>query len=101
MAFWNRNKRSDVTGATTSKTSIIPINTVNWTYRSFNGKYAQLDLIAMCIDALARNIGKIELKSIMHKKNTVMVTDTTSDVARVLKQPNPYMTRRYSHTFRT
>lgn len=90
MAFWN--KRSDVTGATTQKTSIAPINTVCWSYRSFNGAFTKIDLIAMCIDALARNIGKIELKSIMHKKNTVLVTDTTSDVAKVLSKPNPYMT---------
>ena len=57
-----------------------------------NGKYAELDIIAMCIDALARNIGKIELKSIQRKKDSVTITDTTSDVARVLKKPNPYMT---------
>ena len=89
MAFWN--KRSDVTGASKQKSSVIPFNVETWNYHSFNGKYAELDIIAMCIDALARNIGKIQLKSILHKKDTVAVTDTTSDIARVLKQPNPYM----------
>ena len=90
MAFWN--KRSDVTSATTQKTSIMPLSTVCWSYRSFNGDFVKLDLIAMCIDALARNIGKIELKSIMRKKDNVVISDLTSDVARVLKNPNPYMT---------
>lgn len=89
MAFWNR--RSAV-GAQSQKTSIVPINTQFWTYHSFRGDLAKLDVIAMSIDALARNIGKIELKSIQRKKDSVVVTDLTSDVARVLKHPNPYMT---------
>jgi len=89
MAFWN--KRNAV-GATTSRTSVVPINTECWSYRSFRGDLAQLDVIAMSIDALARNIGKIELKSVQRKKDSVMVTDLTSDVARVLAHPNPYMT---------
>ena len=90
MAFWN--KRGDVTGATSQKTSVVPLSTECWTYRSFNGDFVKLDLIAASIDALARNIGKIELKSIMRKKDNVTVSDTTSDVARVLANPNPYMT---------
>ena len=53
---------------------------------------AQLDVVAMSIDALARNIAKIELKSVQRKKDSVLVNDTTSDVARVLAHPNPYMT---------
>ena len=89
MAFWNR--RSAV-GAQSQKTSIVPINTQFWTYHSFRGDLKQLDVIAMSIDALARNIGKIELKSIQRKKDSVIVTDSTSDVARVLKHPNPFMT---------
>ena len=89
MAFWN--KRGDVTGATSQKTSVVPLATECWSYRSFNGDFVKLDLIAASIDALARNIGKIELKSIMRKKDNVTVSDTTSDVARVLAYPNPYM----------
>ena len=89
MAFWN--KRSDVTGASTQKTSVVPMDTRCWTYHTFDGKYTKIDVIAESIDALARNIGKIELKSVMQKKDTVSVTDTTSDIAKVLKNPNPYM----------
>lgn len=89
MAFWN--KRSDVTGASTQKTSVVPLSTECWTFHTFNGDYSKIDVIAESIDALARNIGKIELKSVMQKKDSVSVTDTTSDVAKVLRNPNPYM----------
>ena len=89
MAFWN--KRSDVTGER-QKSKVIPFNVETWSYRSFKGDLTKLDIIASSIDALARNIGKIEFKSIQRKKNTVIVTDTTSDIAKVLKKPNPYNT---------
>lgn len=89
MAFWN--KRSDVTGER-SKSKMIPFNVETWQYRSFRGDLTALDIIAMSIDALARNIGKIELKSVQQKKDTVLVADNTSDVARVLKKPNAIMT---------
>lgn len=89
MAFWN--KRSDVTGER-SKSKMIPFNVETWQYRSFRGDLTALDIVAMSIDALARNIGKIELKSVQQKKDTVLVADNTSDVARVLKKPNAFMT---------
>ena len=90
MAFWDR--RSKAVSASTSRTSVVPINTECWSYRSFRGDLTQLDVIAMSIDALARNIGKIELKSVQRKKDSVMITDITSDIAHVLAHPNPYMT---------
>ena len=89
MAFWNR--KSDVR-STTQRTSVVPLNTRTWTYHSFNSDIVMLDIIAASIDALARNIGKIELKSIRRVENNASVTDATADVARVLKNPNPYMT---------
>lgn len=90
MAFWN--KKSNLKSVSTQKTAILPINTRTWNYRAFNNNLALLDVIATSVDALARNIGKIELKSIRREKNNTSVTDLTSDVARVLKNPNPYMT---------
>lgn len=89
MAFWSR--KSDVKN-TVSKTSIVPLNTQTWTYHSFNGDLILLDIISASIDALARNIGKIELKSVRHIKDNASIADATTDIARVLKNPNPYMT---------
>lgn len=91
MAFWN--KRADAVGATTQRTSVIPMSFQSWNYRFLNGKFTEIDVIATSIDALARNIAKIELKSVRHTKETVSVNDTTSDVARVLAKPNPYMSQ--------
>lgn len=89
MAFWN--KRSN-TSASTQKTSVIPLNTKCWSFRSFNGELALLDIVATSVDALSRNIGKIELKSIRREKDGTTSTDSISDVAKILKNPNPYMT---------
>lgn len=88
MAFWNKKDAR----STTQKTSIVPLNTRTWTYHSFNSDIVMLDIIAASIDALARNIGKIELKSVRRVENNASVTDAVVDVARILKNPNPYMT---------
>ena len=90
MAFWN--KRTDAVNASKQRSSMIPMNIQSWNYRYLNGDFTKIDVIASSIDSLARNIAKIELKSVMKKKDAVAVTDLTSDVARVLKKPNPYMT---------
>lgn len=87
MAFWNKKNTKDV-----QKTSVLPLNTRCWNFRSFRGDLALLDIVATSVDALARNIGKIELKSVRREKDTTSSLDAISDVARVLKNPNPYMT---------
>lgn len=88
MAFWN--KKSNVN--TTQKTSVLPLNTRCWNFRSFNGDLALLDIVATSVDALSRNIGKIELKSVRREKDNTSSTGVISDISRVLKNPNPYMT---------
>lgn len=90
MAFWNR--KSNTKTASTQKTSVLPLNTRCWNYRSFNGDLALLDIVATSVDALSRNIGKIELKSVRREKDNTSAMDSISDVSRVLKNPNPYMT---------
>lgn len=90
MAFWNR--KSNTKNASTQKTSVLPLNTRCWNYRSFNGDLALLDIVATSVDALSRNIGKIELKSMRREKDNTSAIDSITDVARVLKNPNPYMT---------
>lgn len=70
----------------------IPITINCWNYKHFHGELIEIDTIVACIDALARNMAKMRLTAIRQVKDSVSVTDTTSDIAKVLKNPNPYMT---------
>lgn len=70
----------------------IPIAINCWNYKHFHGDLLEIDVIVSCIDALARNMAKMRLTAIRKDKDNITVTETTSDVARVLKNPNPYMT---------
>ena len=60
---------------------------------SWNKKSVDLYLIRASVDALARNIAKMELDAVMYtdRDNSIKKVDRVSDVARVLKRPNQYM----------
>lgn len=76
------------------KTKIEPIVTEAWKYYSWNKNIFEQDLVVACIDSLARNIAKAELRAIRIKNpSEAAEIDTKSDIARVLRRPNPYMTQ--------
>lgn len=60
---------------------------------SWSKKSVDLYLIRASIDALARNIAKMELDAVMYtdRDNSIKKVDRVSDVAHVLKRPNQYM----------
>lgn len=70
----------------------IPIVINCWNYKRFHGDLLEIDVIVSCIDALARNLAKMRLTAIRRVKDSVAITDFSSDIARVLRKPNPYMT---------
>lgn len=70
----------------------IPIVINCWNYKHFHGELIEIDTIVACIDALARNMAKMRLIAIRRVKDNISITDTTSDIAKVLKRPNKYMT---------
>lgn len=86
--FTKRAKNSE--GRSQGKSIPIVINC--WNYKHFHGELIEIDTIVACIDAIARNMAKMRLTAIRQVKDSVSITDTTSDVAKVLKNPNPYMT---------
>lgn len=88
MGLFNRRKQE----SNKERSKSIPISIPLWHYRSYNKDMFTVDTIVACVDALARNIGKMQLRSIRRQKDSVSITDLTSDVARVLKKPNKYMT---------
>lgn len=76
------------------KTKIEPIVTEAWKYYSWNKSIFEQDLVVACVDSLARNIAKAELRAIRIKNpSEAAEIDTKSDIARVLRRPNPYMTQ--------
>lgn len=75
------------------KSKAIPFNVETWHYRRWNGELLDIDTCVACIDALARNLAKMRLTAVRRTKDSMAVTDLTSDVAKVLKNPNPYMTQ--------
>lgn len=86
-----KTRRAKTTDREKSKS--IPVAIPVWNYRQYNGQQLLLDAVVARVDALARNIAKMDLKSIKREKDQIATTDTTSDVARVLKHPNPVMTQ--------
>lgn len=81
------------TASDRERSKAIPFDIETWHYKRFNGELLDIDTIVACIDALARNLAKMELTAIRKDKDNITITDRTSDVARVLKKPNPYMTQ--------
>lgn len=98
MGFFDRFRKRASKEAENQRA--IPFNINCWNYRRFDGDILSIDVIVACIDALARNLAKMELTAIRRKENQIAITDYTSDVARVLKHPNPYMTT-YDFIYKT
>jgi len=94
MGIFDRFKRKpEAEARERNQGKSIPISINCWNYRRFHGELLDIDAVVACIDALARNLAKMRLTAIRQVKDSVAVTETTSDVARVLKKPNKYMTQ--------
>ena len=92
MAFFNFRKKENVsTGKEKSKA--IPFDIETWKYKRFHGELLDIDTIVACIDALARNLAKMRLQAIRRTQDKISLSILDSDVAKVLKQPNKYMTQ--------
>ena len=74
------------------KADVRPFDIKTWSYRGFSGNLLEVDLIRACIDALARNIAKMQLQPVLRRRDGQKAVDTASDIAKVLAHPNPFMT---------
>lgn len=92
MSIFDRLIKRQKDSSSRDQGKSIPITINCWNYKHFHGELIEIDTIVACIDALARNMAKMRLTAIRQVKDRVSITDTTSDVAKVLKNPNPYMT---------
>lgn len=92
MSIFDRFSKRQKDSKELSQGKSIPIAINCWNYKHFDGELLDIDVIVACIDALARNLAKMRLSAIRQVKDNVAVTDTTSEIAKVLKNPNPFMT---------
>ena len=92
MQFFTRKKQKS-SEKEYERSKAIPFNTETWHYVRFSGELLDIDTIVACIDALARNLAKMELTAIRKDKDNISITDRTSDVAKVLRRPNPYQSQ--------
>lgn len=92
MSFFDRFTKRTKAARDIDQGKSIPIVINCWNYKRFHGDLLDIDVIVSCIDALARNLAKMRLTAIRRVKDSVAITDLSSDIARVLRKPNPYMT---------
>ena len=92
MSFFDRFTKRTKASKDVDQGKSIPIVINCWNYKKFHGDLLEIDVIVSCIDALARNLAKMRLTAIRRVKDSVAITDFSSDIARVLRKPNPYMT---------
>lgn len=81
-------------GQTKTTMNASPYNITMWHYNTYGKTAYELDTIRSAVDALARNISKMELKHIAPDQDGNKKTMQNSDLARVFAKPNPYMTMR-------
>lgn len=96
MGLFDIFKRSK----STYNSDFKPYDIAAWSYRSFDGQTLNIDLVRASVDALARNIAKMSLRAVIANKDGTTTVDYVSDIAKVLKHPNPYMTM-YDFLYKT
>lgn len=94
MSIFDKLFGRSVVARSSERQKILRYDIDQYKVRQWDKKAIELYLIRASIDALARNIGKMELDAVMYtdRDNSVKKVNRASDVAKVLKRPNQYMT---------
>lgn len=93
MKIFNFRKKQNNVITGKEKSKAIPFDIEAWRFKRFQGELLDIDTIVACIDALARNLAKMRLQAIRRTQDKISLSVLDSDVAKVLKQPNKYMTQ--------
>ena len=93
MALLKFRRKQENKSGEQSRSKYVPVAIPMWNMKTYDGQILMRDTIVASVDALARNIAKMEMKAIRREKDQIATTITTSEVARVLKNPNRYMTQ--------
>lgn len=94
MSIFSRLFGRNTVTRSSERQKILRYDIDQYKINKWDKKSVDLYLIRASIDALSRNIAKMELDAVMYtdRENSVKKVNRISDVARVLKQPNEYMT---------
>lgn len=94
MSIFDKLFGRSVVARSSERQKILRYDIDQYKVRKWDKKAIELYLIRASIDALARNVGKMELDAVMYtdRDNSIKKVNRASDVARVLKRPNQYMT---------
>lgn len=77
-----------------NKYSTQQSNIETWSYSRFSKDIYELDTVRASIDAIARNVSKMEFNHIRLSSSKQKEVIKNSDIAKVLKKPNKYMSTR-------
>lgn len=82
-------------GKSRDRSRLMRYDVNQYRFVTWDKKATDLYLIRASVDALARNIAKMQLDAVMYtdRERAEKKVDRTSDVARVLRHPNQYMTQ--------
>lgn len=82
-------------GMSRDRSRLMRYDVNQYRFVTWDKKATDLYLIRASVDALARNIAKMQLDAVMYtdRDRAEKKVDRTSDVARVLRHPNQYMTQ--------
>ena len=94
MSIFSRLFGRNTVTRSSERQKILRYDIDQYKINKWDKKSVDLYLIRASIDALSRNIAKMELEAVMYtdRENSVKKVNRISDVARVLKHPNDYMT---------
>ena len=95
MSIFDKLFRREAVTRSSERQKILRYDIDQYKINRWDKKSVELYLIRASIDALSRNIAKMSLDAVMYtdRDNSVKRIDRVSDVARVLKHPNPYMSQ--------
>ena len=82
-------------GISRDRSRLMRYDVNQYRFVTWDKKATDLYIIRASVDALARNIAKMQLDAVMYtdRDRAEKKVDRTSDVARVLRHPNQYMTQ--------
>lgn len=92
MGILDRFRGGKASDKKTTGNTFMPYNVKAWNFVPFKGDIVEINLILACIDALSRNIAKMELQAVRIDQNGIKQSTSRNDINAVLQHPNPYMT---------